>query len=122
MLSQALFAPFEMAENLDGEAVLWAAKRLDARPERTKILVVISDGLPAASDSNVGELERHLLTGCRTLEAREDEGVFLHGIGIGVERVREFYRNAEVIQEVAELPGAVVGVVERVLVGVGTLG
>ena len=117
-----LFASFEMHENLDGEALLWAAKRLEARPEKTRLLVVISDGLPSATDSNIGELERHLLGVCRTLEAREGEGVHLCGIGVGVERVREFYRNVEVIQDVAELPGALVGMVERVLVGVGTLG
>lgn len=116
-----LFAPFEMAENLDGEAVLWAAKRLGARTQGTKVLLVISDGLPAAADSNIGELERHLLGVCRTLEAREPEGVHLVGIGIGEERVRAFYRNAEVIREVEELPGALVGVVERLLRSVESL-
>jgi cobaltochelatase CobT len=111
-----------MAENLDGEAVLWAAKRLEARTVGTKVLLVISDGLPAAADSNIGELERHLLGVCRTLGAREAEGVHLCGIGVGEERVREFYRNCEVIKEIEDLPGALVGVVGRVLVGAGALG
>ncbi|MCZ7645972.1 MAG: hypothetical protein M5U26_11920 [Planctomycetota bacterium] len=120
--ASAVFSQFEMHENLDSEAVLWAAKRLEARPEKTRILVVISDGLPSASDSNTGELERHLLTVCRTLEAREVDGVHLCGIGIGEERVKAFYRNAEVIQDVEVLPGALVGVVERVLVVGGRCG
>lgn len=90
-----------------------------ARTEGTRVLLVISDGLSAAADSNIGELERHLLGVCRALEAREGDGVHLCGIGIGEERVKTFYRNAEVIMEVEELPGALVGVVERVLVGNG---
>ncbi len=33
-------------EGVDGEAVRWAANRLTARPERRRVLVLISDGLP----------------------------------------------------------------------------
>lgn len=39
------------------------------------------------------------------------------GIGIGEDRVRAFYRNCQVIKEVEDLPGALAGVVEGVLVG-----
>jgi cobalamin biosynthesis protein CobT len=31
-------------ENVDGEALEWAADRIKSRPERKKILVVLSDG------------------------------------------------------------------------------
>lgn len=55
------------------------------------------------------------------IEAREGGGVHLCGVGIGEERVRAFYQNCEVIKEVADLPGALVGVVEGVVVG-GTMG
>lgn len=116
-----LFSQFDMMENLDGEAVLWAARRLEARPEKTRVLIVVSDGLPSATHSNTGELERHLLTVCRTLEAQEEQGMHLHAIGIGEERVKSFYRNAEVIDDVSELPKAVMNVVERTMLGVGTM-
>jgi len=39
-------------ESIDGEAVIWAYRRLMARPERRKVLVVVSDGAPAESATN----------------------------------------------------------------------
>ncbi|MDG2529785.1 cobaltochelatase CobT-related protein [Caulobacter endophyticus] len=36
-----------LKENLDGEALLWAARRIRQRPEPRKILIVVSDGAPA---------------------------------------------------------------------------
>ena len=35
-----------LKENIDGEALDWAYKRLATRPEKRKILMVISDGAP----------------------------------------------------------------------------
>jgi cobaltochelatase CobT len=35
-----------LKENVDGEAILWAAGRLRKRPEKHKLLVVVSDGAP----------------------------------------------------------------------------
>ena len=103
---------------------MWAAQRLAVRREKTKILVVISDGLPNAATCNVAELERHLLTVNRIIESREDEGMFLFGIGIGEEdRIKRFYRNADVYREAGDLPKIVLGLVEHVLTKlVGSLG
>jgi cobaltochelatase CobT len=39
--------PSILKENIDGEALLWASRRLLARPENRKVLIVISDGAPA---------------------------------------------------------------------------
>jgi cobalamin biosynthesis protein CobT len=110
------FSNVEMQDNLDGEALLWAVQRLAARRERTKICISISDGMPHATMSNCAELERHLLTTCKQIEAREDEGLFLFGLGIGEERVRQFYRKAAVLHKVEELPAVVLGIVERTLI------
>ena len=118
----SVFTDFEMADNVDGEAVEWAALRLADRREKTKILIVISDGMPQANLCNVAELERHLLLTCRSVEAREDEGLFLFGIGIGNERVKDFYKNAGVYNEIGDLPKIVLGQVEYVLQKLGTLG
>ena len=119
----SIFSDVAMQDNLDGEAVLWAVQRLAARQEKTKICISISDGMPLASYSNPAELERHLFLTCKQIEARESEGLFLFGLGIGEERVRQFYKNADVITTVSELPKAVLGIVEHVLGKlVGTLG
>jgi len=113
--SARVFSDFAMQSNLDGEAVTWAARRLAERRERTKLLIVVSDGMPCAELSNMAELERHLYTTAKQIEAREKDGLHLAALGIAEERVRRFYRNAEVIRAVGELPQAVLRIVERVM-------
>ena len=53
-------------ENIDGEAILWAANRLRLRPEAHKILIVISDGEPSEAqtqcENNTDYLSDHLET------------------------------------------------------------
>jgi hypothetical protein len=53
-----------LKENIDGEALAWAHRRLLARPERRRILMMISDGAPVDDSTlsvNPGNyLERHL--------------------------------------------------------------
>ncbi len=110
----AVFADVALQDNLDGEAILWAAHRLAARSEKTKLLISISDGTPQAHLANTAELERHLLTVCKTIEAKEHDGMILFGSGIGEKRVRQFYKNAEVLESVGDLPRAVFGIVERI--------
>lgn len=62
-------------EGIDGEAIIWAYRRLLARPEPRKVLVVISDGAPmeAATINANGEafLESHLR---RVVHGIEREG------------------------------------------------
>ena len=43
---RAMLHPDLLRENVDGEALLWAAQRLSAYAERHKLLIVISDGAP----------------------------------------------------------------------------
>ena len=44
-----------LKENIDGEALEWAHRRLMARPEARKILMVISDGAPVDDSHPVGQ-------------------------------------------------------------------
>jgi cobaltochelatase CobT len=93
-----------LKENIDGEALAWAHSRLTARPERRRILVVVSDGTPmdeatfAANGYNY--LDDHLLSVVRTIETRSP--VQLAAIGIGHD-VSRFYRNATRIARIDEL-------------------
>jgi len=52
-------------ESVDGEAIVWAHNRLMSRPERRKVLVVVSDGAPAEAATNKanrpGYLNDHLM-------------------------------------------------------------
>jgi cobalamin biosynthesis protein CobT len=117
-----IFGNFEMSENLDGEAVMWSLKRLERRKEKTKICIVLSDGMPNSSLSSIEELERHLYTVAKLAESKEKEGMYLYGVGIGEERVKEFYKYSSVLNEVSELPKVTLDIVEHILTKmVGTL-
>lgn len=118
-----LFSNVTMEDNLDGEALLWSVSRLGARKEKTKICISISDGLPLAHMSSRQELERHLYSMCKQIEAREKDGLFLYGVGIGEKMVEKFFKHSHVLNDVDGLPACVLGIVEHVLIKlVGTMG
>jgi cobaltochelatase CobT len=95
-----------LKENIDGEALLWAYKRLLARPEHRRILMVISDGAPVDDSTlsvNSGNyLERHLREVIRDIESRELVELIAIGIGHDVTR---YYRRAVTIVDAEELGG-----------------
>ena len=96
-----------LKENIDGEALEWAHRRMLARSEARKILMVISDGAPV-DDSTVGEnpknyLENHLHKVITLVEKRQI--VELLAIGIG-HAVTEYYDRAVTITDVEQLAGA----------------
>jgi len=92
-----------LRENVDGEALLWAAARLRARPERRRLLLMISDGAPnerATLDANSDGLflERHLRG---VVQAIESQGrIELSAIGIR-HRVDRIFRSAVVVEDEA---------------------
>ncbi|MFZ2102494.1 MAG: cobaltochelatase subunit CobT [Oricola sp.] len=96
-----------LKENIDGEALTWAYRRLAARPEQRKILMMISDGAPVDDSTlsvNPGNyLERHLRAVIEEIEMRS--AVELLAIGIGHD-VTRYYRRAVTIVDAEELAGA----------------
>ncbi len=95
-----------LKENIDGEALLWAYRRLLARAEHRRILMVISDGAPVDDSTlsvNAGNyLEKHLREVIHDIESREL--VELTAIGIGHD-VTRYYRRAVTIVDAEELGG-----------------
>lgn len=95
-----------LKENIDGEALLWAYRRLLNRPEHRRILMVISDGAPVDDSTlsvNAGNyLERHLRDAIRQIEAQG--AVELAAIGIGHD-VTRYYRRAVTIIDAEDLGG-----------------
>jgi cobalamin biosynthesis protein CobT len=121
--ARSVFTKVAHWDNVDGEAILWGVSRLAARQERTKLCIVISDGVPYSAMSSPSELQRHLYTVNKTVEAQESEGLFLFGLGICSEAVKHFYKNNSVLSDIDDLPKSVLGVVEHILCNiVGTLG
>jgi cobaltochelatase CobT len=96
-----------LKENIDGEALDWAHKRLLARPEQRRILMMISDGAPVDDSTlsvNPGNyLERHLRYMIEEIETRSPIELIAIGIGHDVTR---YYRRAVTIVDAEELGGA----------------
>jgi len=97
-----------LKENIDGEALDWAHKRLLGRPEQRKILMMISDGAPVDDSTlsvNPGNyLERHLRYVIEEIETRSPVELIAIGIGHDVTR---YYRRAVTIVDAEELGGAI---------------
>jgi cobaltochelatase CobT len=96
-----------LKENIDGEALDWAHRRLLARPEQRRILMMISDGAPVDDSTlsvNPGNyLERHLRHVIEEIETRSPVELIAIGIGHDVNR---YYRRAVTIVDAEELGGA----------------
>ena len=98
-----------LKENIDGEALLWAHRRLLARPEERRILMVISDGAPvddSTASANGGTyLERHLRQVIGWIEDKST--IELAAIGIGHD-VTRYYARAVTIMDAEQLGGALI--------------
>ena len=96
-----------LKENIDGEALEWAHRRMNARPEARKILMVISDGAPVddstLSVNSSNYLEKHLRDVIAMVEKRRQVELLAIGIGHDVTR---YYERAVTITDVEQLAGA----------------
>jgi len=93
-----------LKENIDGEALSWAFKRISVRKEERKILMVISDGAPVDDSTlsvNSGDyLEKHLKQTVKWIE--ENSNIEILAVGIGHD-VTRYYKKAIKITDVQEL-------------------
>ncbi len=96
-----------LKENIDGEALEWAHRRLAARREARKILMVISDGAPVddstLSVNPANYLEKHLRDVIAMVEKRKQVELLAIGIGHDVTR---YYNRAVTITDADQLAGA----------------
>ncbi len=96
-----------LKENIDGEALEWAHRRIVARREARKILMVISDGAPVddstLSVNPANYLEKHLRDVIAMVEKRKQVELLAIGIGHDVTR---YYQRAVTITDADQLAGA----------------
>ncbi len=96
-----------LKENIDGEALEWAHRRICARHEARKVMMVISDGAPVddstLSVNSASYLEKHLRDVIAMIEKRKAAELIAIGIGHDVTR---YYERAVTITDVEQLAGA----------------
>jgi cobaltochelatase CobT len=104
-----------LKENIDGEALVWAHNRLSRRPEKRKLLMVISDGAPV-DDSTLSVNPANMLESDlrQVIAWIENLGqVELTAIGIGHD-VTRYYARAMTIADADELASALVERLEKI--------
>jgi cobaltochelatase CobT len=102
-----------MRNNIDGECIEVAARRLLSRRETGKVMIVLSDGMPACHTDDSHALNKHLKD---TVQAVMKAGVNVVGIGIQSDAVKKFYPKSCVIHSVSELPDRVMKELRHLLV------
>jgi len=99
-----------MIGNPDGENILWAYDRLNKRKEKKKLLIVMSDGSPAASKSSSG-LEQFTEKVIKEIEA--SKSIDIYGLGLCSTAVEYYYKAHSVVRDPAEIPSKLIELIER---------
>jgi len=104
-----------MRGNPDGENILWSYDRLIKRKERKKILIVMSDGSPAASKSSNG-IEGFTLQAIQEIE--RSKKVDIYGLGLCSDSVSHYYKAHDVVRDPSEIPSKLISLIERKVIHV----
>jgi cobaltochelatase CobT len=102
-------------ENIDGEALHWAACRLLRQPQPRKILIVLSDGAPFDAATSQAQGRAYLEDHLRDVIARIEAGpIQLVAIGAGQD-VGRFYRHAITLRQPDAAPAVLFDGLARLL-------
>ena len=104
-----------MIGNPDGENILWAHDRLIKRKEKRKILVVMSDGSPAASKGggNISGFTHKV-----NQEIEKSKAVDIYGLGLCSDSVEYYYKSHSVVKQPDEIPSKLLELIERKIINV----
>jgi cobaltochelatase CobT len=104
----ALLKPSLFREGVDGEALLWAARRLSSSSASRRLMFVISDGCPmdgATQRSNPPDyLDHHLQQVAALIESRGE--IELYALGVGLD-LSNYYSNSLALDLTLSLDNAV---------------
>ena len=101
--------------NVDGVSVDRSGRELMKRPEKRKVLMVLSDGEPHDGYSrSEGGCEAHLKS---VITSLANKGVEVFGIGIESNAVSSYYPNYAVLNSVSDLEKEVIGKMDDLLMG-----
>lgn len=113
---RSMLRPDLPKENIDGEAVVWAASRLLARQEAAKTMLVLSDGSPVDDSTQQANgamyLDAHLQS---VLDSIRREGqIQIGAVGIGYD-VSGWYPESISVQSVDDLTSSLGAFIDRLL-------
>ena len=99
-----------MSGNPDGENILWAHDRLIKRKEKKRLLVVMSDGSPAASKSSDGiEQFTHQVIN----EIEKAKKIDIYGLGLCSNSVKHYYKRNDVVNNPQDIPSKLLTLIEK---------
>ena len=104
-----------MAGNPDGENILWAHNRLIKRKEKKKLLIVMSDGSPAATKRSSG---LHTFTEKVIKEIESSKTVDIYGLGLASNAVQHYYKANSVVHNPTGIPSNLLELIERKVLNV----
>ena len=104
-----------MIGNPDGENILWAHDRLIRRKEKKKLLVVMSDGSPAASKPSFGLGK---FTDKVIKEIEKAKSVDIYGLGLCSKSVQNYYQSHSIVNKPEEIPSKLLELIERKIINV----
>ncbi|MEN5231075.1 cobaltochelatase CobT-related protein [Brevundimonas naejangsanensis] len=113
---RSMLRPDLPKENIDGEAIAWAAGRLLARPETAKTMLVLSDGSPLDDSTQQANgpmyLDAHLQS---VLDSIRREGqIQIGAVGIGYD-VSGWYPESISVQSADDLASSLCAFLDRLL-------
>lgn len=97
-------------EGVDGEAVDWACTRLTAQAEARRILVVISDGCPMDSATQLANDRYYLDNHLKQVVARRtyESEIEIRGLGVGLD-LSPFYPDSLIVDPQAPIDNRLLG-------------
>lgn len=104
-----MLSPALLKENIDGEALDWAYRRLRRRPEARRVLLVLADGAPDDGATLTANPPDYLVRHLRHVVARieSERQVQLVAIGIGYD-ISRFYPRAITVHDSNRLGEALI--------------
>lgn len=113
---ETMLHPDILRENVDGEALIWASERLNARKETNKILIVISDGAPVDDSTLLKNGHNYMANHYSKVKAEisEHKEIILAGIGLEYDDSKDF-DHYQYVSDETKIMSAIVSLLNLIL-------
>jgi cobalamin biosynthesis protein CobT len=106
-----------MGSTPEGCGVQFAARRLLARKEKRKIMIVMTDGEPGGQQYSWGAGRPYVAQAAETVKSVMAAGIDLVGIGIQHSGPQRYYPNSMVIKDLSEMPKQLMDLLKKFMLG-----